>query len=89
MIAQADAVHAAADALSLMKVSYQTGIVNYLQLLIADEQYSQATLGYVQAQAQRLQDTVALYVALGGGWWHTPSPLIRPVTTGSPVESKR
>jgi len=37
--------------------------------LIADEQYHQATLAYVQAQAQRLQDTVALYVALGGGWW--------------------
>jgi NodT family efflux transporter outer membrane factor (OMF) lipoprotein len=67
--AQADAVHAAFDALHLTHINYQTGIATYLQLLIADEQYHQATLAYVQAQAQRLQDTVALYVALGGGWW--------------------
>jgi len=26
----------------------------------------------VQGVAQRLQDTVALYVALGGGWWNAP-----------------
>ena len=67
--AQADAVHAAFDALHLTHINYQAGIATYLQLLIADEQYHQATLAYVQAQAQRLQDTVALYVALGGGWW--------------------
>ena len=68
--AQADAVHAASDAFQLMHINYQTGIATYLQVLIADEQYHQATLAYVQAQAQRLQDTVALYVALGGGWWN-------------------
>jgi NodT family efflux transporter outer membrane factor (OMF) lipoprotein len=73
--AQTAAVHAASDALQLTKVNYQSGTVNYLQLLIADEQYHQATLGYVQAQAQRLQDTVALYLALGGGWWNTPRAL--------------
>ena len=67
--AQADAVHAGFDALHLTHINYQTGIATYLQLLIADEQYHQATLAYAQAQAQRLQDTVALYVALGGGWW--------------------
>jgi len=67
--AQADAVHAAFEALHLTHINYQTGIATYLQLLIADEQYHQATIAYVQAQAQRLQDTVALYVALGGGWW--------------------
>jgi NodT family efflux transporter outer membrane factor (OMF) lipoprotein len=70
--AQADAVHAASDAFRLMHINYQTGIATYLQVLIADEQYHQATLAYVQAQAQRLQDTVALYVALGGGWWNAP-----------------
>jgi len=68
--AQADAVHSAFDALHLTHINYQSGIATYLQLLIADEQYHQATLAYIQAQAQRLQDTVALYVALGGGWWN-------------------
>jgi outer membrane protein TolC len=28
-----------------------------------------AQVEYLGAIAQRLQDTVALYVALGGGWW--------------------
>ncbi len=66
--AQSDAVHATFDALHLTHINYQAGIATYLQLLMADEQYHQATLAHLQAQAQRLQDTVALYVALGGGW---------------------
>ena len=70
--AQSDAVHATLDALQLAQINYQAGIATYLQLLIADQQYHQATLAHVQAQAQRLQDTVALYVALGGGWWNVP-----------------
>jgi len=36
--------------------------------LVADVQYHQASIAYLQALAQRYQDTVALYVALGGGW---------------------
>jgi len=70
--AQADSVHATSNALRLTQINCQTGIATYLQLLVADQQYHQATLAYVQAQAQRLQDTVALYVALGGGWWSAP-----------------
>ncbi len=48
---------------------HQAGMVNYFQILNADNQYQQAKLGYIQAQALRLQDTAALFVALGGGWW--------------------
>jgi hypothetical protein len=40
----------------------------YLQILIADQQFHQARIAWLQGVAQRLQDTVALYVALGGGW---------------------
>jgi hypothetical protein len=29
----------------------------------------------VQARAARLNDTVALYQALGGGWWNRVAPL--------------
>ena len=46
------------------------GTANFLQVLVADYQYHQAKIGYLQAQAQRLQDTVALFVALGWGWWN-------------------
>ncbi len=70
--AQSEALSAAAEALHLIQANYQAGTVNYLQVLIADYQYQQADLGYIQAMGQRLQDTVALFVALGGGWWNAP-----------------
>jgi outer membrane protein TolC len=65
--AQMRAVRSAADALRLIKESYRAGTVGYLQILIADGQYHQARIAWLQASAQRLQDTVALYAALGGG----------------------
>ena len=68
--AQREALAAAAEALHLIQSNYQSGLANYLQVLTADSQYQQARLGYIQAQALRLQDTAALFVALGGGWWH-------------------
>jgi NodT family efflux transporter outer membrane factor (OMF) lipoprotein len=68
--AQDEAVAAAQAALKLMQHNYEAGIATYLQVLVADEQYLQSKLGQVQAVAQRLQDTAALYVALGGGWWN-------------------
>ena len=70
--AQSQALNKAAEALHLIQANYQAGTVNYLQVLIADYQYQQDKLGYIQAMGQRLQDTAALFVALGGGWWNTP-----------------
>ncbi|MGD0886217.1 MAG: efflux transporter outer membrane subunit [Thermodesulfovibrionales bacterium] len=67
---QSQALDSAAEALKLIQANYQAGIVNYLQLLIADAQYHQAKIAYLQVRAQRFQDTVALFVALGGGWWN-------------------
>jgi outer membrane protein TolC len=46
------------------------GYVNYLALLSAETAYQQALLNRVQAQAARFSDTVALFQALGGGWWN-------------------
>lgn len=66
--AQSQAVKTAEETLRLTQANYQSGIVNYLQILIANGQYHQARIGYIQAKAQRLQDTVALFVALGGEW---------------------
>ena len=68
--AQSQALDSAKEALRLIQTNYQAGLVNYLQVLIADSQYYQAKIGYLQALAQRLQDTTALFVALGGGWWN-------------------
>jgi len=72
--AQADAQHAAAEALKLIQVNYRAGLVAYLDVWAADVQFHQASIGYLQARAQRYQDTVALFVALGGGWWNAPRP---------------
>ena len=71
--AQSLALNSASEALHLIQANYQAGTVNYLQVLIADYQYQQATLGYIQAAGQRFQDTAALFVALGGGWWNSPT----------------
>jgi NodT family efflux transporter outer membrane factor (OMF) lipoprotein len=72
--AQVEARHAAGEALDLLQVNYRAGLVAYPDVLTADVQFHQATLGCLQAVAQRHQDTVALFVALGGGWWNEARP---------------
>ena len=57
------------EARKLAEASFTGGTVDSTQVLIIEASYLQARLGYIQVQAQRLQDTVALFVALGGGWW--------------------
>jgi outer membrane protein TolC len=57
----------------LTRRQMDAGYVNYLTLLSAETAYQQALLNRVQAQATRYGDTVALFQALGGGWWNRPS----------------
>jgi NodT family efflux transporter outer membrane factor (OMF) lipoprotein len=66
----AAAKEAAKVTLDLTKKQYQTGYVNYLGLLSAEQSYQQALLNLVQTQANRYADTAALFQALGGGWWN-------------------
>lgn len=56
--------------LQLTKKQWQSGYAGYLTFLNAEQAYSQALLTRVQAQAGRYADTVALFQALGGGWWN-------------------
>ncbi len=70
MQAESQSVSASEQSLHLARVNYQAGLINYLQVLAANIQYRQAKIAYLQARAQRLQDTTALFVALGGGWWN-------------------
>ncbi len=67
--AQDEALAAAREALHLVEINYEAGLNTYLDVLSADAQYHQAVINDLQAVALRYQDTVALYVALGGGWW--------------------
>lgn len=75
--ADAEALRAAVAAeqatkvtLDLTLAAQRLGAVNYLALLSAQQAFQQALLTRVQAQANRLSDTVALFQALGGGWWN-------------------
>jgi outer membrane protein TolC len=41
-----------------------------LALLNAEQAYQQTQINLAQAQASRFSDTIALFQALGGGWWN-------------------
>ena len=76
-LSDADALAADVRAETSAKVTYEltrqqleVGYVSYLSLLNAETAYRQTLLTRVQAQATRYGDTVALYQALGGGWWN-------------------
>jgi NodT family efflux transporter outer membrane factor (OMF) lipoprotein len=66
----AAAVSAAKMTLHLTQEQARAGYANELALLSAEQTYQQARINLVQAQANRLADTAALFQALGGGWWH-------------------
>jgi NodT family efflux transporter outer membrane factor (OMF) lipoprotein len=59
----------AAKALHIVQYQQRYGEVSALVELNAEQTYAQAELAVVQAQAARYSDTVALFQALGGGWW--------------------
>lgn len=61
---------AAQTTVDLIRKQYQLGAVNYQTQLIAEQNYQMAVINIVQAQTSRFGDTVALYQALGGGWWN-------------------
>jgi outer membrane protein TolC len=76
-LSDADALAANVRAETAAKLSYdltrrqmEVGYINYLILLNAETTYQQALLMRVQAQATRYGDTIALFQALGGGWWN-------------------
>ena len=76
-LSDADALAADVASEDAAKVTYDltrrqmdVGYVNYLTLLNAETAYQRTLLTRVQAQATRFGDTVALFQALGGGWWN-------------------
>jgi len=63
--AQAEAVETAAQSLDLARKSFQAGNSGILDVIDAERRYAQAKLGLSRARAQRLADTVQLYLAAG------------------------
>lgn len=67
--AQRELLDTASQSVALQRVSYAAGKSTVLNLIDAQRVYQQARINYVRAQAQRLEDSAQLLVALGGGWW--------------------
>jgi NodT family efflux transporter outer membrane factor (OMF) lipoprotein len=68
----------------LAEAQYRAGKVTELEVLTAQEQYQNAALTQVQADAQRFADVAELFRSLGGGWWKAPrDPVAVPGTAAS------
>jgi NodT family efflux transporter outer membrane factor (OMF) lipoprotein len=70
LAADVEAENSAKVTYDLTRRQMEVGYVNYLALLSAETIYNQTLLTRVQAQATRYGDTIALFQALGGGWWN-------------------
>jgi outer membrane protein TolC len=70
LTAAINAERSAQRSIDLVRRQVEQGQVSSPVLLNAQQAYLQTSLARVQAQAARLADTVALFQALGGGWWN-------------------
>jgi multidrug efflux system outer membrane protein len=61
-------VEALRDASKLSRLRYDTGLSNYLEILIADQQLFSQELELARTRGAELRALVQLYRALGGGW---------------------
>ena len=61
-------VRSLTDAARLSRLRYDTGLANYLEVLIADQQLFDQELLLARARGAQLNAVVQLYRALGGGW---------------------
>jgi outer membrane protein TolC len=68
LAARYTAMNDAKDGLELTETQYAVGSIAYTTLLLRQQQFQRARIGYVQALARRYTDTVTLFAALGGGW---------------------
>ncbi len=71
MALEVQSEQASRNSLDLAQQEYQLGTAAYSTVLSAQQSYRNAVTSLLSARASRLSDTVALYVALGGGWWNT------------------
>lgn len=64
------AERAAAQSLAIAKRQLALGDISESTMLTAELAWRQTEIALVQARAARYADTVALFQALGGGWWN-------------------
>lgn len=81
-VTSAAAAHAS---LRLAQQRYELGAASYLEVLDAFREAQQSGMALAAAQARRLQDTVSLYVALGGAPEKEPE---QPISRGPHADEK-
>nr|WP_253260912.1 efflux transporter outer membrane subunit [Rhodanobacter glycinis] len=77
------AEQAAARSLAITSKQFALGDVDHLAVLQAEQTQQQAAIALIQAQTSRYSDTVALYQALGGGWWQHQETAVAPAHAGT------
>ena len=70
---QQQGLQAASERVRLARISYDYGVVTYLEVLDAERELLSAQQNWVQTKRQLLQAQTALYFALGGDAYLTPS----------------
>jgi len=79
----------ASASLALQRSSYAAGKTSALQLIAAENAYSDARLGNARVVGQRLADTTQLFLAAGGGWWNradlAPPPAVEKPKPAAPL----
>ncbi|GFZ91401.1 efflux transporter outer membrane subunit [Dyella caseinilytica] len=70
LVASSRAERAAARSLEISQRQYAVGDISMVALLNAQVTYRQAELTLIQARQARYADSVALFQAVGGGWWN-------------------
>jgi NodT family efflux transporter outer membrane factor (OMF) lipoprotein len=70
MEAATAAERSASQNIGLIRQQVEQGQASIPILLVAQQAFLQTSLALVDAKAARLADTVALFQALGGGWWN-------------------
>ncbi|MBU6467937.1 MAG: efflux transporter outer membrane subunit [Betaproteobacteria bacterium] len=59
---------ATSEQMNLIQQQFDTGSMSYMQLISAQLHQEQSAIALSQAKANRLNDTAAFFLALGGGW---------------------
>jgi NodT family efflux transporter outer membrane factor (OMF) lipoprotein len=59
--------------LEITRRQVELGQSSRIALLLAEQSHQQAVSTLIQARSNRLADSVALFQALGGGWWNEPA----------------
>ena len=68
--AAAEGERSASHSLTIIRAQVSLGQVNSVALLTEEQIYQQAVVARLQAEGARYADSVALFQALGGGWWN-------------------